>query len=490
VQLCEMDSDGDGRSNGVELGDPDCVWVAGGPNPTGPAVSHPGIVDEPKSSAVTGTCNTFVAPVDEIVMNISFSAPISIDETQTHYICEQRELDVPAQQALDKIKDEIILDNYAILHHMFIYWCQDGAVSSDGDKVGNGYYTCSGVEAGCSRIAGWAIGQDATCLPENVGFRMDFSNSTKFTVKIEAHYDNTSGQAQQDQSGIRLHLTPTLRPLRGFTSILGMATVNKDFEIPPLEPNYNLTNICPTALTELLPQPLFVFAFMPHMHKYGRQLVTEHYRCGEKIGEIGRIDQYEFNNQQTYALDTPIKILPGDALVTTCTYDTTSSNVTIDGGEATTNEMCLNFLSVYPYVGTEVNPTFFGACMSFEHGIQTAERDIDLRFAVAGKDMQAVTREFESDPLQSNTSCCGNSSCEELYLASDGGACAVDTDCLGEMSVCAGGLCDDASFTGAAPTASPLGVTFSPTASSGTSTSKPPRIIARLVGLLIWWRRH
>jgi hypothetical protein len=38
----------------VELGDPDCVWVAGGPNPTGPAVSHPGIVDEPKSSAVTG----------------------------------------------------------------------------------------------------------------------------------------------------------------------------------------------------------------------------------------------------------------------------------------------------------------------------------------------------------------------------------------------------------------------------------------------------
>lgn len=26
LDLCQLDSDGDGRSNGVELGDPDCVW--------------------------------------------------------------------------------------------------------------------------------------------------------------------------------------------------------------------------------------------------------------------------------------------------------------------------------------------------------------------------------------------------------------------------------------------------------------------------------
>jgi dopamine beta-monooxygenase len=25
-QLCELDSDGDGKTNGEELGDPDCVW--------------------------------------------------------------------------------------------------------------------------------------------------------------------------------------------------------------------------------------------------------------------------------------------------------------------------------------------------------------------------------------------------------------------------------------------------------------------------------
>lgn len=429
VQLCETDSDGDGRSNGVELGDPDCTWVIGDA-PVQPALSHPGIADEPKGSAVSGTCDSYVAPEDEITVDIAFSAPNVLDETQTHYRCDQKEIDVPAQQVLDQIKSEIILDNASILHHMFVYLCQDGAVSTDGNKVGDGPYACSGIEAECTRIAGWAIGSDASCLPENVGIRMDFSDSTKITVKIEAHYDNPSGQPQQDQSGMRLYFTPTLRPLRGDMTVLGMAPANKDFEIPPLETAYSLVNICPTALTEKLTNPVYAFAFTPHMHLYGRQLVTEHYRCGVKIGEIGRIDQFEFDNQQAYALTPPIKILPGDALVTTCTYDTTSSNVTIDGGEETTNEMCFNFISIYPFIGTEDIPTLFATCMSFEHGIQTADRNVDFRFAVAGADAQTITRVFESDPLQSFSSCCDNTnnsslSCEELYLASDGGACAV-----------------------------------------------------------------
>jgi hypothetical protein len=42
--LCPIDSDYDGWSNGVELGDPDCVWKAGDPNPSGP-VFNPGDQD-------------------------------------------------------------------------------------------------------------------------------------------------------------------------------------------------------------------------------------------------------------------------------------------------------------------------------------------------------------------------------------------------------------------------------------------------------------
>lgn len=67
-ELCEADSDGDGQTNGMELGDPDCVWTQGGATPARVAnISHPGFVDsmtsvpspggfEPADGGVGRTC--------------------------------------------------------------------------------------------------------------------------------------------------------------------------------------------------------------------------------------------------------------------------------------------------------------------------------------------------------------------------------------------------------------------------------------------------
>ena len=40
--LCKMDSDGDGLSNGLELGDPCCTWKEGGKVNTTSDISNPG----------------------------------------------------------------------------------------------------------------------------------------------------------------------------------------------------------------------------------------------------------------------------------------------------------------------------------------------------------------------------------------------------------------------------------------------------------------
>jgi fatty-acid desaturase len=42
-ELCERDSDGDGLTNGQELGDPHCTWHAGMPAPQATQLSHPGL---------------------------------------------------------------------------------------------------------------------------------------------------------------------------------------------------------------------------------------------------------------------------------------------------------------------------------------------------------------------------------------------------------------------------------------------------------------
>ncbi|CAB9500116.1 Tyramine beta-hydroxylase [Seminavis robusta] len=438
--LCEADSDGDGRSNGEELGDPNCEWSEG-EEPAGPALSHPGIADEAKEVATINECDNYVAPDDEITMDISFSVPTEMDETQTHYICEQKLVDVPAKELLHKVKHGVLLDNANVLHHMFVYICPEGYNSIDGDKVGQGPYDCSGNESGCIQVGGWAVGPHESCNPPNVGNELDFSGLDQIVVKIQAHYDNAMGTPQQDQSGIRLHMTPTLRPLIGENLATGMVQVDIDFLIPPQQTNYPLTSICPTAITEHLNGPVYVYAFTPHMHLYGKALVTEHYRCGKKIGELGRINRYEFDNQQTYSLNPPLKILPGDSFVTTCEYDTTGIDFDVVGGPETSDEMCLNFLSIYPKPGTAKVPTLLAGCFSFENGIKMDGREVSVRVAIGDRNRDMVTRDFISDPKASFGSCCAANNCEELYIAEVNEACGVDADCANSL-VCAGGLCD------------------------------------------------
>ncbi|EDV19971.1 uncharacterized protein TRIADDRAFT_32734, partial [Trichoplax adhaerens] len=43
--LCQMDSDGDGKTNGAELGDPNCVWTEGSTPPSTTGISHPGVCE-------------------------------------------------------------------------------------------------------------------------------------------------------------------------------------------------------------------------------------------------------------------------------------------------------------------------------------------------------------------------------------------------------------------------------------------------------------
>jgi hypothetical protein len=69
VDLCQLDSDGDGRTNGEELGDPDCVWQPGTIPTRTTAITHPGFEtlfdqqEEEQTASPQGDANVAVEPL-------------------------------------------------------------------------------------------------------------------------------------------------------------------------------------------------------------------------------------------------------------------------------------------------------------------------------------------------------------------------------------------------------------------------------------------
>eukprot|EP00873_Tetraselmis_striata_P018364 jgi/Tetstr1/438628/TSEL_027179.t1 len=62
VELCRADSDGDGLTNGEELGDPECTWTEGSEALSQSAlISHPGFASSAAEDAVTCAEVTAVA---------------------------------------------------------------------------------------------------------------------------------------------------------------------------------------------------------------------------------------------------------------------------------------------------------------------------------------------------------------------------------------------------------------------------------------------
>ena len=73
-----MDSDGDGDSNGKELGDPGCTWIKGGPPPTGKATGHPGIVILPYYLSCSMVYLSLVQEHDDMVENRNVAVGLQI----------------------------------------------------------------------------------------------------------------------------------------------------------------------------------------------------------------------------------------------------------------------------------------------------------------------------------------------------------------------------------------------------------------------------
>jgi dopamine beta-monooxygenase len=76
--------------------------------------------------------------------------------------------------------------------------------------------------------------------------------------------------------------------------------------------------------------------------------MVRHFRNGEELPEVNRDDFYAYEFQEIRTFRERHKVLPGDALVHTCFYDTRRHSKATLGGFNLTDEMCTGYVHYYP----------------------------------------------------------------------------------------------------------------------------------------------
>ena len=173
---------------------------------------------------------------------------------------------------------------------------------------------------------------------------------------LEVHYNNPSTRDDWiDSSGLKLYYTDRLRKFDVGVLEIGLEYTDKN-SIPPHQSSFDLSSYCVTECTRVaLPEAgITVFASQLHTHLTGTRVWTKHVRGGTELPELNRDNHYSQHFQEIRILKQPVEILPGDALINYCRYDTRSrSNMTL-GGYAIRDEMCVNYMHYYPKTDLEV----------------------------------------------------------------------------------------------------------------------------------------
>jgi hypothetical protein len=222
-----------------------------------------------------------------------------------------------------------IIDDARVIHHWILYGHSSTAMPTGCGDTGRVF------------LMGWAPGGRNGELPADVGLELPDPGTW---LTLEVHYNNGAKlTGATDRSGVAVCTTSVPRAQEAGVITLGSINI----ALPPDNTEHAVTSEFPGTITRLLPEPLHVLWTSPHMHLTGTSFKTDIVRAGQTIPLVD-VPMWDFNNQRAYPQDpASMTIQPGDTLRTTCTYKN-ATGAPIRFGERTENEMCFNFVAVYP----------------------------------------------------------------------------------------------------------------------------------------------
>jgi len=372
--LCRADSDGDGISNGAELGDPCCTWAVGQTLPTG-ALSHPGDASSKPPAGTVGCVNVTASAGQAVVPAVP--AYFNAGEAQRTLMLQIPAVPIAAQATnyfivpfavppevrsgpVQLVGFNISVDKTANLHHIVMYQCSSDMVAQYGPFRGPDAYH---MPDDCTVNYVWAPGPlSGIAAPPTAGYLL--SNSTQ-SLAFSAHYSNPSlTVGLRDSTKVTMFYTPTLRQHNMRTLWTGGITrlFPPDGQMPPNKPAFFDTHACLVQSTSPVKTPATAVTAFLHAHMSGRRIWVDHFVLSPaaphevvKAGELGRDNAFSFEAQQAWPITGTLS--DGDVISTTCVFNTTGRINVTRGGQASTDEMCIGFIAVYPDSVQCVDPT-------------------------------------------------------------------------------------------------------------------------------------
>jgi hypothetical protein len=200
---------------------------------------------------------------------------------------------------------------------------------SDSGSVGE--YDCSAGSLDSEMLFASGVGTDDLAFPDGVAIRVEAGRY----LNLNLHLFNTTNGNMTGHSGILVKTIPSVEPDKEAEMVFaGSVLINID----PMSSD-DVTGGC------TFDQPATILAYWPHMHQYAtHQTVTM--TVGGQAMTLHDQD-YSFDEQKNYPLDTPLQVNQGDSISVTCSY-TNNTNGSVTFGDSSTKEMCFTGLYRYP----------------------------------------------------------------------------------------------------------------------------------------------
>jgi hypothetical protein len=240
------------------------------------------------------------------------------------------------------------------VHHVVLFAVSPAllpdAEAKDAAEPGAGWTCFGGSGVGSPPnvpmvVGGWVPGSGGSAFPPPTGINLVAGTR----VIIQVHYNLLTQRDVLDRTTVDLYYAdaPVAKPAR----IRPVA--NTSFAIAPGVASE-------TVSAELqIADSWSLWGVVPHMHLHGRGIKVSILHPDGGLTCAVDIPRWNFHWQQFYYYVNPLPVRPGDAIRLECTFDNSpESQPIINGvrpppepltwGEATTDEMCLNYLYFTP----------------------------------------------------------------------------------------------------------------------------------------------